>query len=380
MKLENIGFYTLSNSRALNVSGVSPMKRCELILTDKCNFKCPYCRGLKNKGDLDPDEARETLRLWCDDGLESVRFSGGEPLTYPTLRDLVAYCKKRGVVNIAVSSNGSYPMEDYYSLIRCGVNDFSISLDACCSAFGDKMAGVAGKWERVTRNIVDIANLVYTTVGVVLTNETVATICRVVEFAHGLGVQDIRIIPAAQEGNGNEELIRQVELIPQEILNAHPILAYRVANIKQGVPIRGIQEFDTHTCYLPLDDSVVSGGFHYPCVIYMREQGEPIGKVGRYMRGERVAWAVQHDTHTDPICQKNCLDVCVAHNNKCESFRGRQHWYSNTARCNRVTPPASPCDTCLCKCFHLNPELPEQLDDRLGACEDQFARNAEIAT
>ncbi len=33
----------------------------------------------------------------------------------------------------------------------------------------------------------------------------------------------------------------------------------------------------------------------------------------------------------------------------------------------------------LCKCFHLNPELPEQLDDRLGACEDQFARNAEIA-
>jgi hypothetical protein len=34
----------------------------------------------------------------------------------------------------------------------------------------------------------------------------------------------------------------------------------------------------------------------------------------------------------------------------------------------------------LAKCFHLNPETKEQLDDRLGACEDQFARNAEIAT
>ncbi len=31
------------------------------------------------------------------------------------------------------------------------------------------------------------------------------------------------------------------------------------------------------------------------------------------------------------------------------------------------------------KCFHLNPETEEQLDERLGACEDQFARNAEIA-
>lgn len=33
----------------------------------------------------------------------------------------------------------------------------------------------------------------------------------------------------------------------------------------------------------------------------------------------------------------------------------------------------------LAKCFHLNPETEEQLDERLGACEDQFARNAEIA-
>jgi hypothetical protein len=32
----------------------------------------------------------------------------------------------------------------------------------------------------------------------------------------------------------------------------------------------------------------------------------------------------------------------------------------------------------LARCFHLNPETEEQLDARLGACEDQFARNAEI--
>jgi hypothetical protein len=33
----------------------------------------------------------------------------------------------------------------------------------------------------------------------------------------------------------------------------------------------------------------------------------------------------------------------------------------------------------LTHCFHLNPESHEQLDQRLGACEDTFARNAEIA-
>ena len=34
----------------------------------------------------------------------------------------------------------------------------------------------------------------------------------------------------------------------------------------------------------------------------------------------------------------------------------------------------------LCKCFHLNPETKGQLDERLGACEDQFASNARIDT
>lgn len=46
MKLEEIGFYTLSDNRALNVSAWSPMMRCELVLTDRCNFRRPYCRGL----------------------------------------------------------------------------------------------------------------------------------------------------------------------------------------------------------------------------------------------------------------------------------------------------------------------------------------------
>jgi hypothetical protein len=47
MKLEDIGFYTLSDNRALNVSAWSPMMRCELVLTGRCNFRHPYCRSLR---------------------------------------------------------------------------------------------------------------------------------------------------------------------------------------------------------------------------------------------------------------------------------------------------------------------------------------------
>ena len=57
-----------------------------------------------------------------------------------------------------------------------------------------------------------------------LTEENAPQVCEIVKFAHGLGVADIRIIPAAQEGN----MIEGVRSIPQDILDAHPILKYRV--------------------------------------------------------------------------------------------------------------------------------------------------------
>jgi organic radical activating enzyme len=107
--LAEIGFYTLSDERALNTNDTSPMYRCEMILTDRCNFSCPYCRGLRQefRGDLNYDVAMNTLGFWAQDRLKNVRFSGGEPLVYPYLLELVQYCARKHVEHIAVSSNGS---------------------------------------------------------------------------------------------------------------------------------------------------------------------------------------------------------------------------------------------------------------------------------
>lgn len=319
MKLEDIGFYTLEDSRAENLSCDSPMWRCEMILTERCNFKCPYCRGLRDdcQGDMPLVRAYEVLDQWCKQGLKNVRFSGGEPMLYPHLNRLVEFCKHEGVERIAISTNGSFPLRRYVDLIELGVNDFSISLDACCAEDCETMAGTnearERKFERITENIYELSKLTHVTVGVVLTDDNKDGLAGIVTLAHDLGVADIRIIPAAQEGN----MIEGVECIPQYILDAHPILAYRVANLLARRPVRGMKDTDSPTCWITNDDSVVCGKYHFPCVIYMREQGEPIGEVGPNMRAERIAWSQKHDPRMDPICAKNCLDVCVQHNNKC---------------------------------------------------------------
>jgi len=317
MKLEDIGFYTLSDDRCAAASATSRMMRGELILTSAYNFKCPYCRGQRKdlKKHLTYEEAARVVDLWAADNLKSIRFSGGEPTVWKDLTALVAHAKEVGIENIAISTNGSSSYETYVELIAAGVNDFSISLDACCAAYGDKMAGgIEGAWEHVIENIKALAKLTYVTVGVVVTEETVTELKSTVEFADSLGVADIRIISAAQYN----ELLEVSKTVPVEIRDRHKILKYRIENAINGINVRGIGEHDSHKCWIALDDMVVMGNHHFPCVIHMRELGDPIGEVGPHMRKEREEWVARHDTHKDPICQKNCLDCIVMYNNKYE--------------------------------------------------------------
>jgi len=321
MKLEKIGFYTLSDERANNTSETSQMKRCEMIITEYCNFKCPYCRGLKAEiygqrkiKELSFEEIKHNIDLWClNDPLENIRFSGGEPTLHKDIIEIVKYSKYKGIKRIAISTNGSNKIELYEKLVKAGVNDFSISLDACCADDGDKMAGnITDSWNKVVENIELISKLTYVTVGVVLTPENIEKTIDTIRFAHKLGVADIRIISAAQ---WNEPIPRLNE-VEKEIREAHPILDYRIMHFAEGRNVRGMTENDSKKCALVLDDSIIAGDFHFPCVIYMREKGEPIGVVSENMRTERKKWFEKHDCFKDKICNENCLDICIDYNNK----------------------------------------------------------------
>lgn len=312
--LDDIGFYTLTNERVKHANKSSILYRCELLLTNRCNFKCPYCRDNDNKTKitLPLGNAINILEYWCKHGLKNLRLSGGEPTLYWNLIDLVVYAKNRGVERIAISTNGSASLDYYKRLIDSGVSDLSISLDACCSSFGQEMCGgVKGAWEKVIENIYQLSKLTYVTVGMVFTEKNVGQAREAIEFAHNLGVTDIRVISSAQYNQGIEAL----RYLPEHILDKHPILKYRVNNHKLGMVMRGLVQSDTDRCPLVLDDMAVRDNKHYPCIIYLREGGGAIGDVNNSIREDRYNWYLQHDTQKDLICSFNCIDVCRAYNN-----------------------------------------------------------------
>ena len=315
--LEQIGFYTLSDSRCQNATSETSLSRCELILTARCNFLCPYCRRVGGN-DLPYTEAENVVRLWGAQKLKNIRFSGGEPTLYPRLAELISLAKSLGCEHIAISSNGSAPCKVYDELLAAGANDFSISLDACCAADGDIMSGVKGQWNKIVESIKYLSTKTYVTVGVVLTDQNKETINDIITFADSLRVSDIRVIPAAQNGDRLSEVY-----VDPVLLEKYPILAYRIANLKEGTPIRGLTEKDCSSCGLVLDDMAVNEGKHFPCIIYMRESGPAIGIVGPNMREERLNWYKSHNTLTDPICRHQCLDVCRCYNNRYQDFHSK---------------------------------------------------------
>jgi MoaA/NifB/PqqE/SkfB family radical SAM enzyme len=318
--LEDIGFYTLSDDRVRQVSHESQMWRVEILITDRCNFRCPYCRGLSEfqKGDIEWEDFIKILDSVGDKPIKNIRFSGGEPTIHPKLLDMVKECKKRGVERVAISTNGSADFSVYKKLINVGVDDFSISMDACCASVGEQMIGFTGKgiWEKTIENIRKISKLAYVTTGMVFTKDTAHTISDVIKYADELGVADIRIITASQ--NDGTPLPIHVR---KSILDKHPILRYRINNYHNNRNVRGIKSADYCKCPLVLDDMAVVVGRHYPCIIYLREGGDPIGKVNQFIREERKEWFENHNTKLDPICSKNCLDVCVDYNNKYRELR-----------------------------------------------------------
>ena len=119
--IKEIGFYTLSDERVKNVSIDSQMKRCEMIITEYCNFTCPYCRGLKDEiygnrsiKQLSLSEVKSNIDLWClNEPLENIRFSGGEPTLHKDIVEIVSYAKHKGIKRIAISTNGSTKIELY---------------------------------------------------------------------------------------------------------------------------------------------------------------------------------------------------------------------------------------------------------------------------
>jgi cyclic pyranopterin phosphate synthase len=132
-----------------------------ISITDRCNYKCVYCRT-GNEGavyaELPIEDYLRMARVFVGLGIEKIRLTGGEPLLRRGLLDLVQELSQLRTVqgaplDLALTTNGHLLEEMAEPLRAAGLTRITVSMDAVDAEKFARITRVPGSYERVLRGV-----------------------------------------------------------------------------------------------------------------------------------------------------------------------------------------------------------------------------------
>ena len=115
-----------------------PITDLRISITDRCNYKCVYCRTGNNGalyGDLPFADYLRMARIFAGLGIKKVRITGGEPLLRNGVVDFVRELSQlrdidREPLELALTTNGHLLAEMAQPLKDAGLTRVTVSMDA----------------------------------------------------------------------------------------------------------------------------------------------------------------------------------------------------------------------------------------------------------
>ena len=199
-------------------------------LTERCNLRCRHCyQGEKIPYEMTPEEvkreidgATEMFQAWELEHdvtvVPSIHFTGGEPLLYKGLWDVVAYARKQGYA-VAIMTNGCLvSAEDAKKASLHGISDIQVSLEGP-EALHDSIRG-KGSFAAMAKGVEKLAkagnrvygNVTLSRLNADLIDETVAVARQI--GCHGIGFS--RVVPC-----GRGKALLDSLLSPDELRHAY---------------------------------------------------------------------------------------------------------------------------------------------------------------
>ncbi len=141
-----------------------PLRDLRISVTDRCNFRCPYCMPkevfgadhafLKDPQLVSLPELVRIVSAFRKLGVEKVRLTGGEPLLRADLPDFVKALKQDlGMPDVALTTNG-WLLEKHAAALRdAGLDRINVSVDSLDETKAGQMNGLGFKVSRVLAGI-----------------------------------------------------------------------------------------------------------------------------------------------------------------------------------------------------------------------------------
>ena len=120
----------------------------QIALTNACNARCRFCSFPQIKpGDrvmADPERLRRGLHTLAAAGVRYIVFTGGEPLLYPHLEDILSEARDLGIQNLLCTNGRLLNRDQVETLHQAGVSHLIISIDAASEREHDDHRGFPG--------------------------------------------------------------------------------------------------------------------------------------------------------------------------------------------------------------------------------------------
>lgn len=123
-------------------------RKLRISLTDTCNLACTYCvpetlriNHVSNSNlHLKTNEYLKLVeKINTNSPIKKVRLTGGEPLLYIDIQNLIKGLKELGIPEVSITTNGLFLEKLISNLKRAGLNSINVSLDALTSDLFLKM-------------------------------------------------------------------------------------------------------------------------------------------------------------------------------------------------------------------------------------------------
>ncbi|MDF1664182.1 MAG: radical SAM protein [Planctomycetota bacterium] len=324
------------------------LHRITAFVTHKCNMFCHYCNGphitLK-----DGDSARKRSMLNEDlsvasyqsflkdaiqhtDSIQHVHFTGGEASVKKYLPELVKINQQNGILS-SITSNGLAGKDYYRSLIDNGLTEIRISFDSSDAPRFERSVGVPGSFQTVTETIRDLNKQrdeekkdIFIVINSCVGEANLDRIQNTMDYMLSLNPNDLKFLLIVQDKdfviqNRNAETIEALQDKVKDYPKSRYYLLRRKINSLFVQGSSGVEDSESQKemarCYIPMTERTIDGQHYYPCSIYTRYYGEPIGSIDEpfeVQQEKTMAFVENHECRDDPICQKYCVNCCKIYN------------------------------------------------------------------
>jgi radical SAM protein with 4Fe4S-binding SPASM domain len=262
-------------------------------ITHHCNLHCAHClnaSGSHQRDNLDFNQLCKIGEEFANEKVLRVSLSGGEPLTYKRILDLIKILAEKNL-RIDIASNGTYLPEEMLTALRdLPIFHIQVSIDGN-AAIHDKVRGKQGAFSMATNNLRRLKDEgISTSISTTVTHQNIGLLDYILDHAVKLGCSSFKAIPFVPTGRGLNNL-ESLQLSPQEHYSMCKWIKEKSDEMKDIISIStdttftfllngnaGNDTMDGHIgCAAGHDTLCVSAdGTVYPCP-FLRDF--PIGKI-----------------------------------------------------------------------------------------------------